>query len=105
MMEGLLHGCSIDGSIVGTNEGSGDAEDEKSVVQHLAGSVLFPPEQHQVHQGRHDEGKERAAAGSHEGHQLTKVRNSDNDQPGEENHEQPQHLGLQSTRGDLQLLL
>ena len=51
MMERLLHGSAIYRSVVCTNESPRNAEDEKSVVQHLTGPVRLPPEQDQVHQG------------------------------------------------------
>ena len=78
----LLHGAAIDSSVVSSNKSSRHSQDQKGVVQHLGGVVRLSPEEDEVHQGRHDEGQEGAAAGPDQGHRLTKVGNSDYYQSG-----------------------
>ena len=58
-----------------------------------------------MHEGGHDEGQQGAARGAHQRHQLTKVGDPDHDDAGEQDHEQPQHLGLGARGGDGHLLL
>jgi len=70
----------VDDGVGGSDYGAQGPEDDEGVVENFTPCVHFVPEEDQVAEGGHDEGEEGAAGGPHQSHQLTKVRNLDDDE-------------------------